>query len=317
MFYKFLDDLNFISRCRKYNLGLWQCPNFLFLVMAVITIASMLVTSYIAQQYADETVTIISVAGVAVLIMTISNFVIRGVEKVAEANIIKTEFISIISHQLCSPLSAIKWNLEIIETEKDGGNNLSPKKLIFLENIKKSNEKMLKLVGDLLEVVRIDQGRSLFEKKDASLEMLAREVIDDLGYLKAAKNVKVIFESERSLPMVHVDCKKMRIVLENLIGNAIKYSKDGGEVRITLRQKDNDVRMVVQDQGVGIPHYQHNKIFEKFFRSNNVSKYRTEGVGLGLYLVKAILKNFDGRVWFESEVDKGSTFFVSIPAVRG
>jgi signal transduction histidine kinase len=285
--------------------------------MAVITIASMLVTSYIAQQYADETVTIISVAGVAVLIMTISNFVIRGVEKVAEANIIKTEFISIISHQLCSPLSAIKWNLEIIETEKDGGNNLSPKKLIFLENIKKSNEKMLKLVGDLLEVVRIDQGRSLFEKKDASLEMLAREVIDDLGYLKAAKNVKVIFESERSLPMVHVDCKKMRIVLENLIGNAIKYSKDGGEVRITLRQKDNDVRMVVQDQGVGIPHYQHNKIFEKFFRSNNVSKYRTEGVGLGLYLVKAILKNFDGRVWFESEVDKGSTFFVSIPAVRG
>jgi signal transduction histidine kinase len=285
--------------------------------MAVITIASMLVTSYIAKQYADETVTIISVAGVAVLIMTISNFVIRGVEKVAEANIIKTEFISIISHQLCSPLSAIKWNLEIIETEKDGGNNLSPKKLIFLENIKKSNEKMLKLVGDLLEVVRIDQGRSLFEKKDASLEMLAREVIDDLGYLKAAKNVKVIFESERSLPMVHVDCKKMRIVLENLIGNAIKYSKDGGEVRITLRQKDNDVRMVVQDQGVGIPHYQHNKIFEKFFRSNNVSKYRTEGVGLGLYLVKAILKNFDGRVWFESEVDKGSTFFVSIPAVRG
>jgi signal transduction histidine kinase len=317
MFYKFLDDLNFVSRCKKYNLGLWQCPNFLFLIMAVITIAAMLVTNYVAQQYTDEAVTIVSVAGVAILIMTISNFVIRGVEKVAEANIIKTEFISIISHQLCSPLSAIKWNIEIIETEKDGGNNLSPKKLIFLENIKKSNEKMLKLVSDLLEVVRIDQGRSIFEKKDARLELLAQEVIDDLGYLRAAKNVEVVFESDKGLPKVHVDCKKMKIVMENLIGNAIKYSKESGKVMVTLRQKNDNVRMVVQDQGVGIPRYQHNKIFEKFFRSNNISKYRTEGVGLGLYLVKAILNNFGGSVWFESEVDKGSTFFVNIPAAKG
>jgi signal transduction histidine kinase len=317
MFYKLLDDLNFISRCKKYNLGIWQCPNFLFLLMAVITIAAMLVTNYIAQQYTDEAVTIVSVAGVAVLIMTISNFVIRGVEKIAEANIIKTEFISIISHQLCSPLSAIKWNIEIIETEKDGGNNLSPKKLIFLENIKKSNEKMLKLVSDLLEVVRIDQGRSIFEKKDASLELLAQEVIDDLGYLRATKNVEVIFESDKDLPKVYVDSKKMKIVMENLIGNAIKYSKDEGKVNVTIRQKNKNIMMVVKDQGVGIPRYQHNKIFEKFFRSNNISKYRTEGVGLGLYLVKAILKNFEGSVWFESEIDKGSTFFVSIPAVKG
>jgi signal transduction histidine kinase len=316
MFYKFLDDLNFISRCKKYNLGLWQCPNFLFLMMALITIAAMFMTNYIAQRYSDETVAILSVAGVTILIMTISSFVIRGVEKIAEANIIKTEFISIISHQLCSPLSAIKWNIEIIETEKDGGNNLSPKKIIFLENIKKSNEKMLKLVSDLLEVVRIDQGRSIFEKKDTSLELLAKEVIDDLGYLRAAKNVEVAFESDENLPKVYVDSKKMKIVMENLIANAIKYSKDGGKVNVTLRQKNKNILMVVQDQGVGIPRYQHNKIFEKFFRSNNISKYRTEGVGLGLYLVKAILKNFDGDVWFESEIDKGSTFFVSIPAAK-
>lgn len=316
MFYKFLDDLNFISRCKKYNLGLWQCPNFLFLVMTIITIAAMLATNYIAQRYNDETVTIFSVTGVTVLIMTIGSFVIRGVEKIAEANIIKTEFISIISHQLCSPLSAIKWNIEIIETEKSSENKLTQKQLLFLNNIQESNEKMLKLVGDLLEVVRIDQGRSVFEKENIELEPLVRDVIKELEYIRSSKGVDVKVEVDENLPRICVDSKKMKMVIENLVGNAIKYSKDGGEVRVDMKRKGRKVMLIVEDHGVGIPEYQHSKIFEKFFRSNNISKYRTEGVGLGLYLVKAILKNFDGDVWFESEIDKGSTFFVSIPMVR-
>jgi two-component system sensor histidine kinase VicK len=238
------------------------------------------------------------------------------VEKIAEANIIKTEFISIISHQLCSPLSAIKWNLEIIETERDGEKRLSEKQLLFLGNIKKSNEKMLKLVNDLLEVVRIDQGRSVFVKENAYLEPIAREVVAELEYIRSFKNVKVDIEVEKDLPKVCIDSKKMKMAMENLIGNAIKYSKDGGEVKIILEKKGKNMQMTVKDYGVGIPKYQHNKIFEKFFRSNNVSKYRTEEVGLGLYLVKAILGNFDGEVWFESEMDKGSTFYVSLPAVK-
>lgn len=316
MFWKFLDEFNFISSCKKYNLGLWQCPNFLFLIMTIITVIAMLTTNYIAQFYNDEAVTIFSVSGITVLIMTVGSFVIRGVEKIAEANIIKTEFISIISHQLCSPLSAIKWNLEIIETERDGEKRLSEKQLLFLGNIKKSNEKMLKLVNDLLEVVRIDQGRSVFVKENAYLEPIAREVVAELEYIRSFKNVKVDIEVEKDLPKVCIDSKKMKMAMENLIGNAIKYSKDGGEVKIILEKKGKNMQMTVKDYGVGIPKYQHNKIFEKFFRSNNVSKYRTEEVGLGLYLVKAILGNFDGEVWFESEMDKGSTFYVSLPAVK-
>jgi signal transduction histidine kinase len=316
LFWKFLDEFNFISSCKKYNLGLWQCPNFLFLIMTIITVIAMLTTNYIAQFYNDEAVTIFSVSGITVLIMTVGSFVIRGVEKIAEANIIKTEFISIISHQLCSPLSAIKWNLEIIETERDGEKRLSEKQLLFLGNIKKSNEKMLKLVNDLLEVVRIDQGRSVFVKENAYLEPIAREVVAELEYIRSFKNVKVDIEVEKDLPKVCIDSKKMKMAMENLIGNAIKYSKDGGEVKIILEKKGKNMQMTVKDYGVGIPKYQHNKIFEKFFRSNNVSKYRTEEVGLGLYLVKAILGNFDGEVWFESEMDKGSTFYVSLPAVK-
>lgn len=308
-----LDDLNFIARCKKYNLGLWQCPNFLFLVMSIVTVIAMLVTNYIASRYNDEAITIFGVSGMTVLIMTIGTFVIRGVEKIAEANIMKSEFISIISHQLCTPLSAVRWNLEILETEADG--KISEKQKIFLENVKKSNEKMLKLVSDLLEVVRIDQGRSVFHMENASLVLLAGEVIDDLEYLVKSKNVEIIKKFDAGLPQAYIDPRKMKIIMENLISNAVKYSYDGGKVEISLRPEKKKILFVVRDCGVGIPRYQHGKIFEKFFRSDNKSRYRTEGVGLGLYLVKAILKHFSGEVWFESEAEKGSTFYVSLPAI--
>ncbi len=318
MFSKFIDDFNFISRCRKYRIGLWQCPNFLFVVMAVITITAMLGTNYISRIYDNETVTILSVSGIAILILIIGNFIIRGVEKIAEANIMKSEFISIISHQLCTPLSSIKWNLEVLETEKkEEGSMLTPKQAIFLRNIGKSNEKMLRLVNDLLEVIRIDQGRAVFVKENINLSQLAQEVIKDLEYLWVAKKVKVNLKDSSPLPRVYVDPKKMKVVMNNLIGNAIKYSEDGNEVDVKLDLEGKKVLLSVKDYGSGIPGYQHSKVFEKFFRSNNSSKYRTEGVGLGLYLVKAIIKNFDGEVWFESEVNKGSTFYVSLPATRG
>ncbi len=318
MFLKFIDDLNFISSCRKYRLGLWQCPNFLFLAMGLVTIVVMLGTYFISQRYYSETVTVTSVSLVTIFILTISSFIIGGVKKIAEANIMKSEFISVISHQLCTPLSVIKWSLEVLKTEKgEEDDKLNPKQLIFLKNIEKSNEKMLKLVNDLLEVIRIDQGRSIFVKDKVSLVQLAQEVIEDLGYLKAARNVSVNLRDGSPLSRVYVDPKKMKIAMENLIGNAIKYSEEGDEVNVILRMENKKVMLIVEDHGVGIPRYQHSQVFEKFFRSNNASRYRTEGVGLGLYLVRAILNNFGGEVWFESEANKGSTFYVSLPAAVG
>jgi two-component system sensor histidine kinase VicK len=149
-----------------------------------------------------------------------------------------------------------------------------------------------------------------------SLVRLAQEVIEDLGYLKAAKKVIVNLRDSSPLPRVYIDPKKMKIAMENLIGNAIKYSEEGGEVNVILKKEKKKVMFIVEDHGAGIPRYQHSQVFEKFFRSDNASRYRTEGVGLGLYLVRAILKNFSGEVWFESEINKGSTFYVSLPAAN-
>ncbi|OGI26303.1 MAG: hypothetical protein A3J76_04730 [Candidatus Moranbacteria bacterium RBG_13_45_13] len=313
MFLKFLNGMNFIARCKKYGLGLWQCPNFLFLLMGLITVAAMVGTFFVSQRFASEGVTIMSVTLVVAFIMTLGSFVIRGVEKVAEANILKTEFISIISHQLCSPLAAIKWNMEVIESERDPERVLSDKQRTFLTNIKKSNEQMLKMVTDLLEVARVDQGKAIFEKKKLDLGDIVEESVADLRIAAAEKNIEIVLKIEPVSKKVCVDERKMRVVIDNLIGNAIKYSNEGAKVEVGLKEEGKKIIFSVQDWGVGIPRYQHSKIFEKFFRSKNESRYRTEGVGIGLYLAREIVKYFGGDVWFESEAGKGSTFYFSLP----
>ena len=314
MFEKFLDGFNFVARCKKYGLGLWQCPNFLFLMMGIVTIATMVGTFFVSSRFASEGVTIMSVTIEVVFIMIIGSSVTRGVEKVAEANIMKTEFISIISHQLCSPLSAIKWNMEILETEKDPEKCFPEKQLVFFRNIKKSNEQMLKMVTDLLDVARIDQGKAIFEKNNLNLEKIVEESVAEFQGLAAEKNNKINFQADSNLPAVCIDEQKIRVVLDNLIGNAIKYSREGGKVEVKLKEEGRKVIFSVQDWGVGIPRHQHSKIFEKFFRSKNEARYRTDGVGIGLYLARAILKHCGGEVWFKSEAGEGSTFFFNLPA---
>ena len=314
MFAKFLDDFRFITTCKKYGLGLWQCPNFLFLMMGLITIVAMVGTFFVSSRFASEGTTVMSVTIEVVFLMIIGSSVIRGVEKVAEANIMKTEFISIISHQLCTPLSAIKWNMEVIETERDTKECLPEKQMVFLQNIKKSNEQMLKMVTDLLEVARIDQGRAVFEENIFDLAELVKESVSGFQGMLGEKKIQIESQIETGPQRVCGDERKMRVVLDNLIGNAIKYSKEEGKIEVKLKQSDGKIVFSVQDWGVGIPNFQHSKVFEKFFRTKNEARYRTDGVGIGLYLVKAILKHCGGKVWFESEAGKGSIFYFNLPA---
>lgn len=318
MFWKLLDDINFIARCRKYNLGLWQCPNFLFLIMGILTVSAMFGTYFASKSFDNETVTIISVTIVAAITITIGSFVIQGVERIAEANVIKNEFISVVSHQLCGPLSVIKWNMEVLESDNPSEQlTLTPKKLVFLKNIKEANDKMLKLVNQLLEVSRIDEGRQIFRSGKISLGDLTDQVISELGSLIEERKIEVVKRISPDLPFIFADEAGVKTVISNLVSNALKYSHDGGKIEVDIKPDKKSVLMTIKDWGVGIPRYQHRKIFEKFFRSSNEARYRTDGIGLGLYLSKAILENAGGRLWFESEAGKGSTFYVKVPAVEG
>src|SRR4030042_3146601 len=317
MYWKLLDDLNFISRCKKYNIGLWQCPNFLFLVMGFLTVALMFGTYFASKSFDDETVTIVSVTIVAVIIVTIGSLIIRGVERIAEANVMKNEFISIVSHQLCGPLSAIKWNMEVLENNESSDHlQLTPKQEIFLKNIKEANDKMLKLVGQLLEVNRIDEGRAILNYENIDLGEIIDQAIFELGNLISEREIEVKKRIAPDLPLVVADAAGMKTVIRNLVSNAIKYSQQKGEVEVDLKSNGRKMLLTVRDWGVGIPRYQHRKVFETFFRSANEARYRTDGIALGLYLARAIVENLGGKLWFESEAGKGSTFHISIPVIR-
>src|SRR4030042_320738 len=254
MFLKLLDNLNFIAGCKKYKIGLWQCPNFLFLVMGLLTIASMFGTYFASKSFDNETVAIVGVAIVAAIIVTVGSFVVRGVEKIAEANVIKNEFISVVSHQLCGPLSSIRWNMEVLETDSAPEHlKPSPKQMVFLKNIKSANDKMLKLVNQLLEVNRIDEGREIFHDEKADVGAITDQAISELNDLVEERKVEIVKRIAPDLPPVYADASALKTVIRNLVSNAVKYSREKGKVEVDIKPEGKKMLLVVRVWGGGIP----------------------------------------------------------------
>ena len=231
-------------------------------------------------------------------------------EKIVEK--MKTEFVSISAHQLRTPLSAIKWTLRMLIDGEIG--EITPEQKIFLEKTYKSNERMIALIKDLLNVTRIEEGRYLYNPIITDLDEIILKVISSFPEQIKKKKIKLEFKkAEERLPKVRADIEKITIALQNLLGNAIRYSFPGGEVTIFLESSENEVICSIKDEGVGIPKDQYNRIFTKFFRGANVMRMETEGTGLGLFITKNIIDAHKGRIWFESEENKGTTFYFALP----
>ncbi|MDD3292638.1 MAG: ATP-binding protein [Candidatus Pacebacteria bacterium] len=224
----------------------------------------------------------------------------------------KTEFVSIAAHQLRTPLSAIKWSLRMILDGDVGSINEDQKDL--LEKTYTSNERMIGLINDLLNVTRIEEGKFLYKPEKMQMEGIVVNVIQDNEDVIKMKNIGVKFEkSKKLLPPVVIDEEKMSLAIHNLLDNALKYTPEKGKIVISLEEKDNEIIFKIKDTGVGIPEDQKERIFTKFFRGSNVIKMETEGSGLGLYTTKNIIDSHKGKIWFESEENKGTTFYFSIP----
>ena len=307
---KILQQLNFIKQCLKYHLSLWQCPSFLIVLIGLITISAMLGTYLIATKYTNqpEVVALIVIIVTAVLTI-ISYFVIQGFEKLAEANQLKSEFVSIVSHQLRTPLTSIQWTINLMT--KIGG--LNEEQLEKLKTIKESNQRMTDLINDLLNVSRIEQGKLGLRPERVSLKEIIQDLIKDYLPLAKASNINLSLETAQNIPLISIDPQGIKVVLQNLIDNAIRYIKNQGQVKIGLKRKKSVIRCQVQDDGVGIPLEDQGKIFQKFFRSRNIMKYQTEGTGLGLFISKSIIEASGGKIGFTSQENKGSIFWFEIP----
>lgn len=238
--------------------------------------------------------------------------VFRDITLETEVDRMKSDFISLASHQLRTPLSAIKTYSHMLIDGYMGEINAAQKK--SLRTIVSAANRMNELISTLLNITRIESGNVTVTPKTVDLKKLAEEVLKEHGL--AASDKEITLTLKRVSPearTVRTDALILKEVLSNLVSNAIKYTPEGGSVEVKASSRRAETLISVTDTGLGIPKYSQEHVFTKFFRAHNVVKQETSGTGLGLYLVKGLLDELGGRIWFESIEGKGTTFFVTIP----
>ncbi|MBU0476500.1 HAMP domain-containing histidine kinase [Patescibacteria group bacterium] len=311
-FKKIFQQLNIFAQCRRYGLPLWQCPQFLFLIMGIVIIGSTLVAYAVGARYISEPeVLILLVLLLAIILFVITFVVTRSFERLAEVARMKSEFVSVVSHQLRAPLSNLKWAVELLMSGRLG--EIEEKQIEYFKVLKENSARMAELVSDLLIVSRIETATLPSEKEEVFLEDLIKDLISKFEPFATASNVKVSFRVQGSLPQVLADPSQIKIVFENLLDNAIRYVKDKGEIVLKLEGKGENLYFEIRDNGVGIPREDQEHIFQKFFRSKNALRHQTQGTGLGLYISKAIIERSGGKIGFKSQEGAGSIFWFTLP----
>ncbi len=223
----------------------------------------------------------------------------------------KSEFISIAAHQLRTPLSAIKWVIKMV-LDGDIG-ELTDEQKEFLTKGYQSNERIINLVNDMLNVSRIEEGRFGYSFKKGDFGALVGKVAEQLQNIFESKQITFSDAIPKGLPAIFMDEQKMDLVLTNLLENAVKYTPERGKIALSIDAGDQFIKVHIKDNGVGIPENDIPKLFSKFFRAENVIRMQTEGSGLGLFMVKNIIKRHGGDITVESEEGKGTVFTFTIP----
>lgn len=317
-----LGQLDIVGQCKKYGVPLWQCPQFLFSVMGIAIIATTISTYLIGIRFNNdpELVALIVIA-LTMVLLVISFIIVQSFEQLAETSRLKTEFVSIVSHQIRSPLTNLKWIVEILMSGILG--KTEDKQTEYFKILKENLERMQKLVSELLTVSRIEATKFILKKEQFSMENLVRDLVSEFQPIAQSSNIKIEMEAAPGLPKVYSDPFQILQVVENLLYNAVRYmdfagddktdNKGQGKVTIKLCRKGNYVYCEVSDNGIGIPKEDQKYIFQKFFRAENVRRYQTSGSGLGLYISKNIVEKSGGKMGFASCEGQGTTFWFKLP----
>jgi PAS domain S-box-containing protein len=225
----------------------------------------------------------------------------------------KTEFVSLASHQLRTPLTAINWYAEMLLDES--GEHCSPEQREQMETILKSSQRMAELVDTLLNVSRLELGTFIIEPKPTDVVAILEEVLEELRVRIVEKRLEIIKDIDPEQIQGNMDTKLLRIIFQNLLSNAVKYTPEGGKVVVILKQTSTEYLLQVVDTGMGIPKCAQNQIFKKLFRADNVKQREVEGTGLGLYITKTIVETAGGTIGFHSVENEGTTFEVIFPPI--
>lgn len=224
---------------------------------------------------------------------------------------LKTEFMNIAAHELKSPVTPIKGYLELIIADKEATEKIKNWARISLRN----SERLLRIVNDILDVSRLDTDTMRFEMVKLNTAEILNEIIEDMRPAVEKKNLKLITKIPEDLPNIMGDRHRLSQVLKNLIGNALKFT-DNGYISITARKEKDHILIAIEDTGIGISKDEIKKIFNKFYQAYSGDDRKNEGVGLGLFICREIIKKHNGEIWAESQLGKGSTFFIKLPYIH-
>jgi PAS domain S-box-containing protein len=242
------------------------------------------------------------------IIATITVF--HDVTKDVELNKQKDEFISLASHQFKTPLTAISWNLEMFLNGDFG--MVTDEQKAALETIKYSCKNMRELVSGFLDVTKVESSEYSIESGNVDILQIADSVLQELAGQISTKKINVIKKYGDKIPNLTIGEKTARIILQNLLTNAVKYTPENGTVELLIEKTIDGISISVKDSGYGIPENAKGKIFTKLFRADNVLKKEPSGTGLGLYLLKTLVDKLGGKVWFESKEGSGTSFYVTL-----
>ena len=237
----------------------------------------------------------------------------RYERRLKELDKMKSDFVSNVSHELRTPLTSIKGSVDNMLDGLTG--SLNEKQIRYLSRIKSNTYRLSRLINDLLDLSRIESGRVEVRPTTLPLTALTEEVAEHMRALAAEKLIRIEVPSSDPSVTVWADRDKVTQVLMNLIGNAVKFTPQDGKVTVALEKNGNDyIQISVADTGPGILPEEQNKIFSKFYQVANIDKKKPKGSGLGLAISKALVEMHGGKIWMDSEVGKGSTFYFTLPA---
>jgi len=223
----------------------------------------------------------------------------------------KTEFVSLASHQLRTPISAIKWSAELLQLDQSG--NLTDRQKKYIDRLLSGAKRMSILVDDFLRVSRFELGTFQPEYKELNLEEMFAGVINEQSGRAAAKNLITNTFFDSSIRAIITDPSLVRMVVSNVYSNAIKYSRLDGTIQVTSKHKGQDLEITVTDAGIGIPIAEQERIFTKLFRASNAVRDIPDGTGLGLYIAKQAVDVLKGKISFHSVENSNTTFSVVLP----
>lgn len=222
----------------------------------------------------------------------------------------KSEFISLAGHQLRTPLSSVRWYIEMLSSEQG---KFSEEHKSYLQEADSATKRMTTLIDALLHVARLEDGALVANTQPVNLSTYFHRIAGEWMTMAKEQGVRLVTVTPRKSATVTTDPVLLEIVLQNLFANALKYSPAKKEITVTVVVDDHHIRITVRDLGVGIPQSEQKRIFEKFFRAHNVREIDTDGTGLGLYMSRTIVEQLGGTLIFESEEGKGSRFTVMLP----